>query len=352
MKILIAEDDFTSRTVLTAVLKKQGHEVATTVNGAEAWATMQQPDAPKLAILDWMMPEMDGIEVCRQIRTLETDQPPYIIMLTSKDEKADIIAGLGAGADDYLAKPYDPGELHARVNVGQRMIEMQTKLISRTRELRESEGKYRFLVENSHDIIYTLTVDGVFTFASPSWTMLLGHPLAQVTGRPFQQFVHPDDLQDCTVFLKAVIDTGQRQEGIEYRVQHEDGSWLWHTSNAVPIRDKDGMIIGLEGTARDITEHKRLEEEQRNREKLENALEMAGTICHEMNQPIQVISGYVDLLSMDTPEDSEIGKKLSTIKGQIHRIGTVSRKLMSLKFYVTQDYVGIGNIIDIDKTTE
>ncbi|MCX5814476.1 MAG: diguanylate cyclase [Proteobacteria bacterium] len=128
MRILIAEDDFTSRSILVGVLTKCGHETVATENGAEAWAAMQQPDAPRLAILDWVMPEMDGIEVCRHIRTLETDQPPYIIILTSKDEKADIVAGLEAGADDYLIKPYDPGELHARVNVGQRMIEIQAKL--------------------------------------------------------------------------------------------------------------------------------------------------------------------------------------------------------------------------------
>ncbi len=128
MKILIAEDDKTSRNLLTVVLTKQGHEVVATVNGAEAWQAMQQPDAPRLAILDWMMPEMDGPEVVRRIRALQTEQPPYIIMLTAKSEKADIIAGLDAGADDYLAKPFDPGELRARIAVGWRMLELQTNL--------------------------------------------------------------------------------------------------------------------------------------------------------------------------------------------------------------------------------
>ena len=128
MKILIAEDDLTSRIVLTAMLKKQGHEVVTTVNGAEAWQAMQQPDAPGLAILDWMMPEMDGLEVVHRVRALQTDQPPYIIMLTSKSEKDNIVKGLEEGADDYLVKPYDPGELRARIRVGQRMLELQANL--------------------------------------------------------------------------------------------------------------------------------------------------------------------------------------------------------------------------------
>ncbi|GAB6095624.1 hypothetical protein JCM14469_18760 [Desulfatiferula olefinivorans] len=138
MRILIAEDDFTSRGMLTAVLKKAGHEVVETMNGAEAWAELQKPDAPKLIILDWMMPEMDGLEVLRHVRTLGDEHPPYILMLTSKGEKADIIAGLNAGADDYLAKPFDLGELRARVEVGRRMVEMQEQLAVQFRELRQA----------------------------------------------------------------------------------------------------------------------------------------------------------------------------------------------------------------------
>jgi len=141
MKILIAEDDFTSRTVLMGVLKKYGHEIVATENGVKAWQAMQQPDAPKLAILDWMMPELDGVEVCRRIRTLETDQPPYLIILTAKVEKEDIIAGLEAGADDYLAKPFDPRELSARVDVGRRMIKMHKELIEANRRLQEATAR-------------------------------------------------------------------------------------------------------------------------------------------------------------------------------------------------------------------
>ena len=129
MRILIAEDDFTSRTMLAAVLRKGGHEVVEANDGAKAWKILQQPDAPTIAIVDWMMPEMDGLELVRRVRSLPADQPPYLIMLTSKGAKADIIAGLDAGANDYLGKPFDAGELQARVNVGFRMVEMQAALI-------------------------------------------------------------------------------------------------------------------------------------------------------------------------------------------------------------------------------
>lgn len=130
MRILIAEDDLTSRTVLAGVLKKEGHEVVATVNGAQACQALLQPGAPELVILDWMMPEMDGPEVVRQVRALGTERQPYILMLTTRGEKADIIAGLAAGANDYLAKPFDLGELCARVGVGRRMVEMQAALLA------------------------------------------------------------------------------------------------------------------------------------------------------------------------------------------------------------------------------
>ncbi len=128
MRILIADDDSTSRLVLTGVLKKFGHDVVATVNGAEAWEAMQRPDAPTLAILDWMMPGLSGVDVVRHVRGLGSDEPPYLILLTSMSTKADIVAGLEAGADDYLVKPFDPGELRARVDVGRRVTDLQVRL--------------------------------------------------------------------------------------------------------------------------------------------------------------------------------------------------------------------------------
>ncbi|MFA6363490.1 PAS domain S-box protein [Methanoregula sp.] len=126
--------------------------------------------------------------------------------------------------------------------------------------LKESEEKFRLIVENSHDIIYTLTAKGVFIFVSPAWTNLLGHPVTQVTGHPFMEFVHPDDIPGCMAFLRSVILKGQRQEGIEYRVKHRDGTWYWHSSSAVPLKDETGTIVGFYGIARDITEQKKAEE--------------------------------------------------------------------------------------------
>jgi CheY-like chemotaxis protein len=136
VRILIAEDDVTSRSLLAAVLRKGGHEVVEAVDGAEAWKVLQQPDAPRLGILDWVMPGMDGPDVVRRLRAMPTDRPPYIIMLTSKGDKSDIVAGLEAGANDYLAKPFNAGELLARVGVGRLIIELQDSLADKIEEQR------------------------------------------------------------------------------------------------------------------------------------------------------------------------------------------------------------------------
>ena len=135
MRILIAEDDATSRTILQAVLGKRGYEVVSAADGLEALEAFKQSDAPDLAIVDLIMPKIDGLELVREVRTLPTPRPPYIIILSTKSETADVVAGLDAGADDYLVKPFDAAELRARVEVGRRMLEMRAVLADKVQEL-------------------------------------------------------------------------------------------------------------------------------------------------------------------------------------------------------------------------
>lgn len=108
MKILIAEDDQVSRRILERTLDKWGYEVISTQNGAEAWAILKSDDAPSLAILDWMMPEIDGVDLIRRIRSNQISAYIYTLLLTARSEKKDVIVGIDSGADDYLTKPFDP----------------------------------------------------------------------------------------------------------------------------------------------------------------------------------------------------------------------------------------------------
>jgi two-component system cell cycle response regulator len=127
--VLIAEDDPIFRRILESWFKRWDYRVTAVENGVDAWEVLQKDDAPQLAILDWMMPGMDGIEVCRKIRSRDQGVYRYVLLLTAKDDKQDVIAGLEAGADDYLTKPFDVDELRARVRAGKRILDLQAALI-------------------------------------------------------------------------------------------------------------------------------------------------------------------------------------------------------------------------------
>jgi CheY-like chemotaxis protein len=218
MKVLIAEDEITSRTILEAILVRWGYEVMVTVDGKSALAAMQQTNAPQLALLDWMMPGMDGPDVCQELRKQKRWNPVYLILLTSKNDRRDIIQGLEAGADDFISKPYDNDELHARLLVGKRIITLQNEL----------------------------------------------------------------------------------QE----------------------------------------------------REKLQGVLEMAGAVCHEINQPLQALSGYSELLLMDFNENDPAYATLKKIKSQVDQVGQLTRKIMKITHYQSKPYLSDGKIIDIERASQ
>lgn len=164
MKILIAEDDPISNRLLYATLVKWGHEVVSTTNGKEAWQILQQQDAPLLAILDWMMPEIDGLEVCRRVRQEISDVPVYLVLLTAKASKENLIEGLEAGADDYLTKPFDRHELRVRLKTGARIVELQKSLHDRVKELEEAIVERERAEEALRNLSLTDQMTGLYNY--------------------------------------------------------------------------------------------------------------------------------------------------------------------------------------------
>lgn len=138
MRVLIAEDEVISRHLLESTLLDWGYDIVVTSDGNQAWDALRGDDAPKLAILDWQMPGLDGLEVCRRERQLNRNQPTYIVLLTGRGGKDNIVAGLRGGANDYLVKPFDMEELAARLHVGVQIVQLQQTLAQRVRELEES----------------------------------------------------------------------------------------------------------------------------------------------------------------------------------------------------------------------
>lgn len=135
MRILIAEDDVVTAQLLTSLIDSWGYEVTAVNDGTAALAILQAEDAPQLALFDWMMPGLNGPEVCRMARERQPSAPTYVILLTSRDARADVVAGLEAGADDYIVKPFDPEELRARLKAGVRIVDLQQRLTTHVGEL-------------------------------------------------------------------------------------------------------------------------------------------------------------------------------------------------------------------------
>jgi len=144
VKILLAEDDPVFAVLLQRLLESE-YEVVLARDGEQAWEALLAENAPQLAVLDWLMPRMDGIELCRRVRLQPEMASTYLILLTSRDQIKDVLAGFEAGADDYLVKPCDPGELRARVRVGRRVVGLQSALAAHVTQLQQALASVRQL---------------------------------------------------------------------------------------------------------------------------------------------------------------------------------------------------------------
>ena len=234
MRVLIADDERMSRRLLEITLRGWGHEVVSTENGLDAWEVLQQPRPPELVILDCTMPGLTGLEVSRKIRSLPAIEHVHIVMLTARSEKNDVLAGLQAGANDYLTKPFDRAELQARIRVADQMIAMRSKMMAELREreraeqvLLVSERRFRSLIENSSDAIALFQPDGAINYASPSTLQVLGYLPSEFEALNALQIIHPDDRKVVKEQLKLALDQPLNAVTTEARVRNKDGTWHW-----------------------------------------------------------------------------------------------------------------------------
>jgi CheY-like chemotaxis protein len=206
MHVLIADDDRIAAAVLSRTLQQWNYDVAVVADGAEAWRHLQAAQSngtPTLAILDWMMPHLEGVEVCRRVRRELPLANMYLMLLTSLENRSDIVAGLDAGADDYLVKPCDPGELRARVNVGARVLTLQERLADHVGELREALASVKHL----HGLLPICTYCKRIRGDDQYWTQVESY----VSARSDAQFSHAI-CPPCAQKLNQEIDEYQRKK--------------------------------------------------------------------------------------------------------------------------------------------
>jgi diguanylate cyclase (GGDEF)-like protein/PAS domain S-box-containing protein len=274
MRVLIAEDDMVSRRVLEATLINWGHEVSLASDGDAALAMLEGTDAPPLAILDWMMPGMDGVEVCRRARQSSSTTPTYIILLTAKTDKESVAAGLEAGADDYLTKPFSRVELRARIDVGARVIKLQKRLADRVQELnvalaegeraseslRASESRYRHLIEHSQGLICTQDLSGTLLSVNPAAAQLLGYQPDEMVGRNLGDFVAPSHRHLFSQYLER-IKQHVTDSGLLRIITRAGDERIWQYHNL--LHEEVGQKPFVIGHAQDITRLKQTEAELR-----------------------------------------------------------------------------------------
>lgn len=218
MRVLIADDDMLTRRILLRLLDKWGYTTIAAGEGKTAWEILNSSEKPDLAILDWDMPGKSGPEICKDLRKTDPSGITYLILLTVKNLREDIISGMEAGADDYIVKPFDFEEFRVRVQAGERIIRLQ----------------------------------------------------------------------------KAVTEN----------------------------------------------------------EKMQSLLELAGAICHELNQPFQVISGYAEVSLLSLSKDNPLYENIQVIKEQVDKMGKITKKLMKITKYETLEYLPGKRILDIDKSSD
>jgi len=201
MQVLIAEDDRVTGEILTRTLRRWNHEATLVTDGSQAWKFLSATTAPTLAILDWDMPEMAGPDVCRRVRTELPDGNMYLLLVTARESRDDVVAGLDAGADDYVIKPFDPEELRARVSVGVRVLGLQQKLSERVNELQAALANVKQLSGLLPICSYCKRIRGDDQY----WQQVEGY-IAAHSDAQFSHGICPS----CYASLSAELDEGSK----------------------------------------------------------------------------------------------------------------------------------------------
>lgn len=347
IKALAIDDDRSCLAVYQKVLAARGYDVCACQDAESALAAWREQGPFSLVLVDWMMPGMQGPEFCRALRGLADGGQAFILMTTARDEPEGLEHALMSGVDDYIFKPVSVPFLNLRIEIAEHQIIERRKRAEAETAMRESEDKYRGLVERANDGICIIQ-DGRVAYANARLCEILDYEHATVQQQPFLAFAHPDGLAALNGKCDLISD-GLDQE--VYETLLADGAGA-----AVAVEINAGKIAYLNRPAslvlvRHIGDRKKAEQEHLEREKFKSILEVAGTVCHELNQPMQVVLGYAEMILMNAPRDLPHYHQLQVMKEQAERMARITAKLSRISHYVKQDYADGLSIIDLEKAT-
>ena len=278
MKILVADDDPVFQMLLTQMLTEWGYDVLVAIDGNEAWKQVRSQGGPRLAIVDWVMPGLDGLEVCRKVRAERKNDYVYILLMTAKNKSSDLLTVMEAGADDYVTKPFNPEELRLRLRAGCRVL--------------ESEERYRVIAQTASDGIVTADETGRIQFANDAAAAIFGFSDGELLWRDFESLA-PGYLE-C--FARSGGSANSPEAPIELVGKHKTGREMpLEISLSECVQGPQNHRLTL--VVRDVTERKRTERQVAQSQRLESIGQLAAGIAHEINTPIQYVGDNIHFLS-------------------------------------------------------
>lgn len=292
IRILYVDDEPEMLAVTRIHLEETEEFIVDTVSSAISALTSFPIQSYDAIVSDYLMPDMDGITFLKEVRR-RYGEIPFILFLGKGDEEI-LIDAINNGADFYLHKSKSKELPFVELAYGIR----QAVAKKRAKDaIRESEEKYRSILENASEIVYSLTPEGIISYVSPNVTDILGYSHDEVIGKPALSFLHPDDYSLIRDQFYTTLKTGRKTSNIVYRLRHKEGSWQWHSQSYLPIRDADGEIAGVQGISYDITEQKKSEDALRIANRQLNLL--TDITRHDILNSVMVILGNLSLLEMD-----------------------------------------------------
>ena len=328
MKLLVAEDDRVFQVMLGRTLRKWGYDTTIAEDGEKAWTQLSAEGGPRLAILDWVMPRLDGLEVCRRVRGANLPHYVYIILLTGKTNAADIVTGLEAGADDYLPKPVDPNELRLRLRAGSRVL--------------QSEERHRIVAETASDGIVMMEHDHKIRFANRAAGAIFGYPPAGLVGREFSELAPGFERYLAGgPAAPSYSDMARLRswQPIEIPGLYNGGREILLEVSFSESLDSYQQRI-LTAVIRDVTERKLVEGQRAQALKLESIGQLAAGVAHEINNPIQYIGDNLRFVEQSYASLQEL---LDT-----HRAALDAAKAGRFNSEVAAEVDGAAAAIDFD----